>query len=223
MRRRAFALLLLAVVSGAFADGDAQRGAQVFRQCIACHSATPGEHLTGPSLAHVWNHKAASVEGFRRYSEALKSSGMVWNASTLDKWLAAPQSLVPGTTMTFQGIRDAKQREDVIAYLRAVSEGKPPPAAQGAMAGRRLDLKAAPAQGRVITVSHCGDTYTITTADGETEKIWEFNLRIKTDASPLGPKPGEPVVIGAGMQGDRASLVFAGPAEISAFIKPSCP
>lgn len=214
---------LLAWPLAAAAAGDATRGAQLFRACAACHSTAPGEHLTGPSLAHVWNRKAASVEGFARYSEALKASGLVWNAQTLDRWLADPQALVPGTTMTFPGVREAKLREDLIAYLQALAEGGAPAAAAGRMAPRRLDLKSAPPEGRVTAVRHCGDTYTLTTADGRTEKIWEFNLRLKTDSSPLGPKPGEPVVIGAGMRGDRASLVFASPEEISAFIERACP
>ena len=225
MRVRCLAALALAVAvtNPAHSAGDVQRGAKLFGQCAACHSTKAGEHLTGPSLARVWNRKAASAEGFPRYSEALKKSGLAWNPATLDQWLADPQALVPGTSMSYPGLKDAKARDDLIAYLHAVSEGKASRPARGRMGNRRLDLKTAPPEGRVTSVSHCGDTYAITTADGQTEKIWEFNLRIKTDASPLGPKPGEPVVIGAGMQGDRASLVFASPAEISAFIKPSCP
>src|SRR5712691_1883648 len=85
----------------AIAAGDAKRGAQAFGQCMACHSVQPGEHMTGPSLAHVWGRKAASAEGFARYSEALQRSGMTWNEATLDKWLANPAHLVPGTSMTF--------------------------------------------------------------------------------------------------------------------------
>ena len=69
---------------------------------------------------------------------------------------------------------------------------------------------------------YCGDTYTVVTADGKNEKLWEFNLRFKTDSSKSGPPPGAPVVMGAGMRGDRASIVFASPEEISRFVKPSC-
>jgi cytochrome c len=224
--KRLVALTAAATIVTAHAAGDAPRGARVFHQCMACHSVVPGENLTGPSLAHIWNRPAASATDFQRYSDALRKSGLVWNAATLDKWLAGPEKLVPGTSMTFPGIKDTAQRQDVIAYLQAVSEGKAPQQTQGAMRGMqrpKLDLKTAPPEGQVIAVKYCGDTYTIDTADGKSQKVWEFNLRIKTDSTKLGPLPGKPVVIGAGMQGDRAQLVFARPAEIGEFIKASCP
>jgi cytochrome c len=216
----AWILLFFGIAGGAFAAGDAARGARAFNQCRACHSVEAGEHLTGPSLAHVLGRRAAGAEGFQRYSEALKKSGIQWNEKTLDEWLAGPEKMVPGTSMTFPGTKDPQQRQDVIAYLRAVDGGKAPQAARGRA---QLDLKAAPPEGQVTAVKHCGDTYTIDTADGRSQKIWEFNLRIKTDSSRLGPRPGHPVVVGAGMQGDRASLVFATPAEIGRTIRQSCP
>ena len=220
--------LLLLLAPAALAVGDAKRGAQLFGQCMACHSIQPGEHQTGPSLAHVWNHKAATVEGFTRYSEALKRSEAAWNEAALDKWLANPAQMVPGTTMTFPGIKERQAREDVIAFLKAVDENKAPPAAKGGggmmgMAQQKMDLKKAPPAGQVRSIKHCGDTYTVETADGKSEKVWEFNLRFKTDSSKLGPRPGQPVAVGAGMQGDRASVVFASPKEISEFVKASCP
>lgn len=226
-RTMLLALLALAAVPPANAAGDAQRGSKVFQACIPCHSVATGEHLTGPSLAHVWNRKAGTVPGFQRYSEAMKKADIVWNEAALDKWLANPEAFVPGTSMTFPGLKDEKDRLDVAAFLRAVAEAKAPAAkGQGGMTGmqsRRPDLHNAPAAARVTALSHCGDTYTVETADGKTQKIWEFNLRLKTDSSKLGPAPGKPVAVGAGMQGDRASIVFASPAEISAFIKSSCP
>ena len=218
-------LLLLATPVAIGAD-DAGRGAQLFGQCMACHSVKPGEHQTGPSLAHVWNHKAASVEGFPRYSDALKGAQITWNESTLDQWLANPVQLVPGTSMTFPGLRERQARRDVIAYLKALDENKAPtPAKGGGMMGmtrQKRDLKSAPAAGQVRSIRHCGDTYTVETADGKSEKVWEFNLRFKTDTSKLGPASGKPVVVDAGMQGDRASIVFASPKEISAAIAESC-
>lgn len=218
-------LLLLAPV--ALAAGDAKRGAQLFRECMACHSVRAGEHQTGPSLAHVWNHQAGSVEGFTRYSDALKGAGITWGEATLDKWIANPAQLVPGTSMTFPGIKDRQAREDVVAYLKAVDGHKAPPAAKGGgmmgMARQKADLKKAPPAGQVRSIKHCGDTYTVETADGKSEKVWEFNMRFKTDSSPLGPVSGKPVVVGAGMQGDRASIVFASPKEISESIHQACP
>jgi cytochrome c len=221
------AWLLLLLAPAAMAAGDAKRGAQLFGQCMACHSIQPGEHQTGPSLAHVWNHKAATVEGFMRYSEALKRSEATWNEAAIDKWLANPAQMVPGTTMTFPGIKEGQARQDLVAYLKAVDENKAPPAAKGGgmmgMARQKTDLKKAPPAGLVRSIRYCGDTYTVDTADGKSEKVWEFNLRFKTDSSNLGPAPGKPIVVGAGMQGDRASIVFASPKEITESIRQACP
>jgi len=218
---------LVLASTGSLAAGDPMKGAAVFRACAACHSVEPGEHLTGPSLAELWNRKAGTAAGFQRYSDALKRSGVSWNEATLDKWLASPQNFVPGTSMTFAGVPNRAAREDVIAYLKAVSENRAPKVAEsgrGMMARTsRLDLRYPPAEGQVTSIVYCGDTYTVATADGKTQKVWEFNLRFKTDSSKLGPQPGKPVIVGAGMQGDRASVVFADSGEISAFIKRSCP
>jgi cytochrome c len=222
-----WAVVLACLSSAALGAGDPKRGAQLFGQCAACHSVTEGEHQTGPSLAHAWNRKAGIAEGFQRYSDALRRSGMTWNDATLDRWLTSPAQLIPGTSMTFPGIRQAQARQDLIAYLKALDENKAPPAAKGGgmmgMARPKLDLKNAPPAGQVRSIKYCGDTYTVETADGKTEKIWEFNLRFKSDSSKQGPAPGKPVVVGAGMQGDRASVVFASPKEISETIKQSCP
>ena len=220
------ALLSLASGNDAAAVGDAKRGGQVFQACMACHSVQPGEQLTGPSLARIWNRKAGTVEGFLRYSDVLKRTDIVWNEATLDKWLSDPAQLVPGTSMTFPGLKENKDRQDVIAYLRAVSEGKAPSSAprRGGMMMQsgKVNLKKAPPAGQVVSIGHCGDTYVVKTADGKTSKVWEFNLRFKTDSSKDGPLPGKPVIVGAGMQGDRASVVFAAPSEISSFVKQNC-
>jgi cytochrome c len=227
---RAFAALIgclsFAVGNGSSAAGDPKRGAQVFQACLACHSVQGGEHMTGPSLAHIWSRKAGTVEKFLRYSDALKNSDLVWNEATLDKWLRDPAQLVPDTSMTFPGLKGSKDRQDVIAYLQAVSENKAPHMKQGdrgmMMRAAKLELRKAPPEGQVTAIKYCGDTYTVETADGKKQKVWEFNLRFKTDSSKDGPAPGKPVIVAAGMQGDRASVVFSGPAEISAFIKQSC-
>ncbi len=216
--------IFVLTVSANAAEGDPQRGARVFQACAACHSLEPGQHLTGPSLASAFGRKAGTVEGFHRYSRALKESAVVWNEKNLDAWLQNPAALIPRNTMTFPGVRDARARSDLIAYLKAVSEGNAPAAARGGMMQppQLVDLKKAGADSLVRAIRHCGDTYHVTTGDGETLPIWEFNLRIKTDSTDRGPAKGQPVLVGAGMMGDRAQLVFSHPGEISAFVKSRC-
>ena len=198
----------------------------LFQACAACHSTKAGTHLTGPSLANIWGHRAGTVPGFSRYSDAMKHANVRWDEETLDKWLANPEEMVPGTSMTFPGVQERTARQDIVAYLRAVAEDKAPAPAQrrgGMMAEpTRPNLKQAPPRGQVTTITHCGDGYTIETRDGKVNKAWEFNIRFKTDSSEFGPERGKPVIVGSGMHGDRASIGFAAPHEISNFIKESC-
>ena len=224
--RCAGAAALAASPGFAVAAGDPILGAKVFGACLSCHSAEPGQNMTGPSLAGVWGRKAGSLESFHRYSEALKRSAVVWNERSLDEWLKSPATFIPGSEMKFPGIPDSRVRSDLIAYLKAVSEGKGQAAALQAgvpMGGKLPDLKQAAAEKRVKTIRYCDDTYSLTTDAGKTLKFWEFNLRLKTDSTGHGPRKGEPVLVGQGMQGDRAQVVFSSPAEIGASIKSECP
>jgi hypothetical protein len=76
--------------------------------------------------------------------------------------------------------------------------------------------------GRVKSITYCRDTFTVTTEDGKSRDFWERNLRFKTDSSDEGPDKNSPAILAAGMMGDRASIVFAAPDEISRFITPHC-
>jgi cytochrome c len=212
------AALVLSVAHGAPAQGDAQRGAKLFPQCAACHTFEPGRNLTGPSLANLFGRKAGTVSSFLRYSDALKRSGVVWDEKTLDAWLKEPEKFIPGNDMTFPGIKDDQVRRELIAYLKAADTT---PGMQ-LMGPRMPDLEKAKPETIVKTIRQCGDTYFVTTGDGKTEKVWEFNLRFKTDTSDSGPAPGKPVLLGVGMRGDRAAIVFASPAEFAHFIKQRC-
>lgn len=87
-----------------------------FAQCISCHSVKPGQNGVGPSLHDITGRKAASVAGYA-YSEPLKNAGLTWDEPTLDKWLAGPMQMVPGTKMVFPGMPDAARRKAVIDYL----------------------------------------------------------------------------------------------------------
>ena len=84
------------------------------------------------------------------------------------------------------------------------------------------NLKTIDPQNRVQSILHCGDTYRVATADGKSHAFWERNLRFKTDAGEDGPQKGAPALVGAGMLGDRADVIFASPDEISGFIAQQC-
>lgn len=88
--------------------------------------------------------------------------------------------------------------------------------------GSLPNLKKPAPKERVEAITHCGDTYRVKTADGKTTAFWERNLRFKTDSSEDGPQRGMPAIVGAGMMGDRASVIFASPEEISTSIKSHC-
>jgi cytochrome c len=198
------------------AEGNAARGQRVFGACAACHSLEPDRNMTGPSLANIWNRKAGSLASFPRYSSALQSSGVVWNDATLNEWIKNPEHLVPGNTMTFQGIADGTQRADLLAFLKeATQPGHGPSRLGGMMGGADVDLKSVGPEHRVRTITYCRDTFRVTTADGKTRSFWERNLRLMVDSSERGPDKGAPVLMPAGMMGDRADAIFAAPEEIT--------
>jgi hypothetical protein len=89
--------------------------------------------------------------------------------------------------------------------------------------GQVPNLKKLEPDERVAKITHCRDTtYRVTTADGKTRAFWERNLRFKTDAGEGGPEKGAPAIVGAGMMGDRADVIFAAPEEISGSIASEC-
>ncbi len=113
-------LLVIAIVvkppGAAAASCDRESGERAFTACAACHSLKPGEHLMGPSLNGLAGRSAGKVPGFN-FSRALRDSGLVWNAKTLDAFLAAPQTYVPGTVMPFGGIRNSVDRAALVCFL----------------------------------------------------------------------------------------------------------
>ena len=90
-----------------------------FKQCAICHKVEPGQHGLGPSLAGVFGARSAHAGGFN-YSDAMESANVTWNQATLDRYLANPQGVVPGTTMAFAGVKDAAKRAEIIAYLKTL-------------------------------------------------------------------------------------------------------
>ncbi len=94
---------------------DPGRGATLYAaRCALCHA--PDRVKVGPPLGGVYGRKAGSVAGYP-YTGALRGSGLTWDAATLDRWLAGPPALVPGTRMQIS-VPDTASRADIIAYLK---------------------------------------------------------------------------------------------------------
>ena len=221
----ALGLILIGADSAAAEEGNAQRGQRMFGACAACHSLEPDKNMTGPSLADLWDRQAGGLKSFSRYSEALKSSGIIWENNSLDAYLANPKTFIPGNDMTFRGIPDARARADLLAFLKEATKPGSPLAQQTQGGGRGSDvpnLKKLDSEDRVQRITYCGDTYRVTTADGKTRAFWERNLRFKTDSSDDGPVKGAPAIVGAGMGGDRASVIFSAPEEWGQFVAREC-
>ena len=112
------AALAIALAAGTALKGDPQRGEEIYARCGACHAIEYDR--TGPRHCGLFGRRAGSVPGFA-YSPAMKRSGIVWDARTLDRFLTNPLRAVPGTTMGYAGIDDAQERADLIEYLRAAT------------------------------------------------------------------------------------------------------
>jgi cytochrome c len=109
-------LLASFAVTGAHAQ-DAAAGEAVFKsQCAICHSPLAGKNMVGPSLFGLVGRTAGQVPGFH-YSAANKASGDVWSEANLDRYLTNPRAMIPGTIMTYAGLKDATKRANLIAYL----------------------------------------------------------------------------------------------------------
>jgi len=105
----------------ASADGDVARGQRIYERCQGCHSID--RNRAGPRHRGLFGRRAGSVPGFE-YSDAMRRSGIVWSAATLDRFLTAPLKAVPGTAMGFDGIKDPRERADLIAYLKRATAAR---------------------------------------------------------------------------------------------------
>jgi len=118
---RTTAALAFVVTAGAAAAqhvavaADARIGETIYSRCLACHALAYDR--TGPRHCGLFGRRAGSVKGFA-YSDAMKRSSIVWTEKTLDRFLANPLKMVPGTAMGYAGVASSKERADLIAYLK---------------------------------------------------------------------------------------------------------
>lgn len=99
---------------------DPAAGKSVFTSvCSICHSVQQGKNLVGPSLFGLVGRKTGSVPGFH-YSPANQNANITWDQASLDKYLQSPRTAIPGTIMTYAGVKDDAKRADLIAYLATV-------------------------------------------------------------------------------------------------------
>lgn len=126
-RRFVFALVLaaspwalpgvaLAATAQAPRGAALQHGEQVYARCAACHAIEANR--TGPQHCGLFGRRAGTAPGFDNYSKAMRDSKVIWNERSLDAFLQAPTQAVSGTTMGYAGVKDRRERADLIAWLR---------------------------------------------------------------------------------------------------------
>jgi len=108
-------LVLTGVTANPSYAQDAAHGKTIFKACAACH-ATDQANRVGPGLEGIIGRKAGTAPGFS-YSNAMKQSGIVWDAKTLDAYVESPQKTVPGNKMTYTGLKNPTDRTDLVTYL----------------------------------------------------------------------------------------------------------
>ncbi|MGY6537193.1 MAG: c-type cytochrome [Pararhodobacter sp.] len=108
-------------VMALFAEADAGAGAAQWRQCRACHQLVEGAHGVGPSLHGIVGREINAIDGFN-YSGALSALGDVWTVEALNAFIENPRGTAPGTTMSYNGMRNLQDRLNLIAYMESESQ-----------------------------------------------------------------------------------------------------
>lgn len=119
---------LVAVLTGGFAtlSTAAESPPAAFNNhCRTCHSVKEGDNRLGPSLHKIYGTKAGSSPGYASYSQSLKSSNVIWDEATLDKFIENPEQLIPNNNMKpYKGIADPATRKQIVDFLK--SQSAPP-------------------------------------------------------------------------------------------------
>lgn len=205
-----------------------RRGGSQFAKCYFCHSLKPDINMTGPSLANLWNAKAASVLNFKLYSDSLKKSGLTWNESTLLKWLTKPSDLVHDTTMTYKFDGDTNNLKNLIEFLKIAMK----PNGYDTVIKNKYILKEfadgqLPKSAKEITnenkidkIELCDSVFTIFRKTKVTTKHWEDNINLKIASDTNFSQSQEIRIIPTGSLGDRFLIIFPNLESIKKNIKP---
>lgn len=190
---------MLEPVSGLLATADPAKGADVFKKCSACHSAAKGEPAkVGPNLWNIVGAKHGHMEGFA-YSDAIKAlADKDWTYEELNAFLASPKTHIPGTKMTFPGLKKVEDRAAVIAYLRGQADSPAPLPDQAA-----IDAAAAAAAPAATEAAAAEPSATTDAAPATTEPA-------TAEAAPAEPAAAETQTAAAPAGGgDLAALLAA--------------
>jgi cytochrome c len=110
-------IIISICLSSNFSLADSGAEKKVFNKCKACHSVDKEKNKVGPHLVGIFGRKAAVIESFK-YSDALKNSNIIWNEESLKAYIANPKKFVPGTKMSFRGLKKENQILDLLEYLK---------------------------------------------------------------------------------------------------------
>ena len=118
MRKMVVAAALIVMSMGSAVAQDLQKGENSFKKCFVCHAIGPGaKNKIGPELNGLDGRKAGTVPDYK-YSDANKNSGIVWDEATFKEYIKDPRAKIPGTKMTFPGIKNEQEINDLWAYLK---------------------------------------------------------------------------------------------------------
>ena len=117
MRHTIASVIVVVLSASAAAAADAEHGKVLYQACIACHSERPD--ALGPSLKGVVGRRSASLEDFR-YSNPMQRANLVWDENNLRAYIQDPQAKVKGNRMPYGGVTNAKDVDDIIAYLKVL-------------------------------------------------------------------------------------------------------
>ncbi len=118
MMKTAAAAVAITASAGIAAAQDVTAGQHQFNKCLPCHAIGPdAENKIGPELNGLDGRHSGSAPNYS-YSDANKNSGIVWNENTFKQYIKNPAAMVPGTKMTFAGIKNEQDVNDLWAYVK---------------------------------------------------------------------------------------------------------